>query len=176
MNYDDQIPADQLLRRIVYGRPAPLLMHRQPLNGAFYGRLLDALSNQHAVLVREHRTRSAADRTLRELRKELPAELYECVAVAAPERGDTVIVMVYNRVYWDYVPPQKDERGDGWIHVKEAGRILNLTADRARKLAFELGLEVQRRGGRAEVMVRQTDIVVMANRTQRWKRRKAKEE
>lgn len=172
MCYDDQIEPEQLLRRLAYGRAAPLLGRYGRLDAPFFGKLFDALANQHAVLVKSSPHRRTCEHVVTKLRAELPAALYAVGVLEAPER-DEWLVMVYNRVPADAkVPPRRTDGGMGLVSAREAARVLGLTLDYTRELIKAAPIEHKRIGGRREIHVRQCDLVVLANRPHQRRRRK----
>lgn len=60
-----------------------------------------------------------------------------------------------------------------WVDTQEAARVLRCTTDHARKMAHHYGLDIRRDGGRNQVLIRQSDLLMLANRPRR-KLRKAK--
>ena len=172
-NYDEQIDPDQLLKRIVYGRPRPLLPYRARMDGPFFGRLTDALSNAHAVLVKIAANRSTASHVAVQLRKELPADLFSVAVRYDEDQGDWEVI-AYNRIRREVMRRaiRFTEGGQEWITMKEAARILKVTPNRASVLVKERGLRHRRVGGRNQILIRQRDLPLLANRSGRWKKRR----
>lgn len=178
VNYDEQMGRDQLLARIVYGRPAPLLLPRQRMDMAFFGRLLDALSNQHAALVKVCSSRSTAANFCTLLRKELGSDLYKVGFRQDPlaPAADEWYVVAYNRItktmvepaWHDLIAPTSE-----WVDTVEAARILRVTRDAAGRLAHQFDLPIQRDGGRNRILIRRSDLPLLANRAGRHRRKRA---
>lgn len=172
MNYDDHMEPEQLLRRLAYGRAAPLLPHMARMDYKFFGRLIDALSNQHAVLVKQGAERTCRNYAAR-LKEELPADLYAVGVLEAPERN-AWLLMVYNRIVPELrYPPDRDATGTDWVGLPEVARMLRITYQQARTVVHRSNIPVRREGGRSIIKVRQRDLVILANRPRRWKRRRA---
>lgn len=170
MNYDDHMEPEQLLRRLAYGRAAPLLPYRAQADARFYGRLIDALSNQHAVLVKQGAERTCRNLAAR-LKEELPADLYAVGVLEAPER-DAWLLMVYNRVIPELrYPPQRDATGTAWVGMPEISRMLQLSYRQTHTVVKRSGIEIRREGGRGIIKVRQRDLVILANRPGRRRKR-----
>lgn len=172
MCYDDMIDQDQLLRRLAYGRAAPLLGPWGRLDAPFFGRLLDQLANSHAVIVKAAGHRVTCAKIAAKLRAELPPERFSVGVLEAPERGEW-LVMAYNNVPWEASPPHRfHPRGDNWVSMAEVSRVLRIGHRQAVNVVKGSGVETRRTGGRSEIMVRQSDLVILANRPRRWKRRR----
>ena len=174
MCYDDQIEPDQLLRRLVYGRPAPLLQRYQRMDAPFFGRLLDALANAHAVLVKQATSEQVARNVVSKLRKELPAELYQVGIVEAPELSSWM-VMVYNQVTPEMRRQQATryvQGGPVWISIGEVARVLQLSTSQATRVVLASPIKHRRQGARNEIMIRQRDLPILANRPRRWRKRR----
>jgi hypothetical protein len=168
-NYDAQIEPEQLLRRIVYGLPAPLLKPYERYDGGFWGRLLDALANQHAVIVRIGNERAIRN-GVRILRRELPEESFE-VAAMYSEDHEAWLLMVYNRIPKQLrKPPERDRKGDALVDTAEVARVLKIGERQARNVIRNSGIPVERRGGRNMMYIKQRDLVVLANRKGRHRR------
>ena len=173
MCYDDQIEPDQLLRRLAYGKAAPLLPHYGRMDGRFFGRLLDALSNAHVVLVKTSTAESTARSVATALKRELPAKLYDVAVDHDPEAGEWN-VMAFNRI-----PIQMREQvtryvsqGPVWINMREAARVLRISPSRAREVVLASPIKHRRQGARNEIMIRQRDLPILANRPRRWRKRR----
>jgi hypothetical protein len=172
MCYDEQIDQEQLLRRLAYGMAAPLLGPWGRIDAPFLGRLLDQLANSHAVIVKAGKNRTAAAKIAARLRAELPAERFSLGVLEAPER-DQWLVMAYNNVPWDAERPTRfTPNGANWVGMKEVARVLRVGHRQAVNVVKASGVETRRNGGRSEIMVRQSDLVLLANRPRRWQRRK----
>lgn len=176
MCYDDQIRTEDLLRRIVYGKTPPMLGHRQRMDARFYGRLLDNLSNAHVVVVKRCTAWSTANTAAVNLRKELPADLYQ-VIVDHDKRDGEYNVLALNRipVGMRSVPVRDTPDGPIWVDLWEAARVLRLSRNRARAVILASGLPIKRVGaigGYGAIHIRQRDLVTLANRPNRWKKRR----
>lgn len=169
--YDDMIDPEQLLRRLAYGYAAPLLGWRKRMDDVFFGRLLDALANSHAVLVKASPAEQTCRNVAARLRVELPADLFSVGVLYAPEREEW-LVMAYNRVPKDLRrPPVRDAGGTRWIGTREVARVLNVHPTHAARVMASGVVRARRDGGRNEIQIRQQDLVVLANRPKRWRRR-----
>lgn len=177
MNYDSQIDPDQLLRRLAYGRPAPLLARGQRVDPPFWGRLLDGLANSHAVLVRVVGTEQGAGYTARMLRAELPADRFAVGVHRDREMyGEDWHVIVYNLVKVTRPLPKRfgeQERAE-WIPVSEVARVLKLTPRGARMVIRRCQVPYREVGAGGVLYIRQSDLAVLANRPGRWRKRKVK--
>lgn len=176
-NYDRLISPEANLSRIVYGLPRPMLKPGQHRDDAFYGRLFDELANAHAALVKIYRTESGARSFARRLRPDLAGGLYT-VGVKQDEdnpKSDEWMVIVYNRVTMQLREPawmrQPEARSD-WLSVREAARILGVTRQHAGRMMTQV--HHVRTGGRREIMIHRNDLLVLANRPGRWRRRTRK--
>lgn len=172
-NYDEQIDTNEFLRRVVYGRPKPLLGHMQRQDHSFFGRLLDALSNAHAVLVKVCAAESTARHTATALRKELPADLFAVAVRYSADDGDWEVV-AYNQVRRELRrrAVRFTEGGQEWLPTSEVARVLGVTQSHAIRVVHESGIRQRREGGRNRILIRQIDLPILANRPGRWKRRK----
>lgn len=173
-NYDDQVTPDQLLRRLVYSKPEPLLKDRQRMDTPFFGRLLDQLANAHAAFVKVCTNEGSARQVASHLRKELPDDLYEVGVRQDPDLplDDEWMVIVYNRWTHSMAEPAWHDTlypTSHWVDVREAARILHITTRQARRLAATVPHE--RTGGRNCIVFPREELVALANRPQRWKRR-----
>lgn len=178
--YDDMIEPDQLIRRLAYGRPAPLLRPFEQIITPFWGKLLDALSNQHAVLIRVYRNRASAGPLVKKLREELPADRFAVhVTQDRDLYGDDWHVIVYNVIRVKDPQPRRlsaQERKAQWVGTAHVSRILKLDRDGTRKAIALAGIETRRTGGRNEIMIRQSDIPKLVTRPGRWRKRAVKPE
>lgn len=151
-----------------------MLRPRQRIDGAFFARLLDEMSNAHTLLVRTTTTESAAYKAARTLRDELPVEAFG-VYVDHDERAGDWHVVVYHQLPKDLrVAQRRDNQGHVWIGPKEVARVLRISPDHASFVMDHSGLEVRRVGGRLERRIRQQDLVILANRKGRWRHRTRK--
>lgn len=177
MCYDDQIEPEQLLRRIIYGMPAPLLGHRDRMGPSFWGKLVDGLSNSHAVVVKITRHEQVARNIAAQLRKELPEDLYSIGVLPAPELGEWR-VLAYNKVPVEVrrKPIKYGPRGPNWITVTEVARILKISKRQVHNVIAATAVEQKRKGARNELLIKQSDLVILANRPGRWRNRKRKNE
>lgn len=174
MCYDNQIEPDQLLRRLAYGRAAPLLKHRDRLDADFYGKLLDGLANAHVVLVKAAASEGSAHYTASRIKDELPPERFAIVVMEDPDH-DEWMVLAYNNVPMELrrLPLKYVEQGPNWIGIKEVARVLKLKPEQARNVVLASPIKHRRHGGRNEIMVRQRDLPILVNRPRRWRRRAA---
>lgn len=179
-SYDEQVSPDSFLSRAVYGRPEPLHRHGKHRDEAFYGRLLDELANAHAALVAVYTSQSSALSFAKRLRPELPAELYRVGVKDDPDYPGEWMVIAYNRVTRslkepEWSKPNPERRGrPRWLGSKEVAKRLGISPVQAARVMARSGVPVRRRGGRNELQVKQSDLVVLANRPGRWKRRTRK--
>lgn len=173
MCYDDQIEPDQLLRRLAYGRAAPLLAFRDRMDAPFFGRLLDGLANAHAVLVKASPHEQTCRNVAARLREELPSQLFSIGVLEAPERNEW-LVMAYNNVPPELrtLPLKYVDHGPNWIGMKEVARVLKISQPHARAVVMASPVKHRRNGGRNEIMVRQRDLPILVNRPRRWRRRR----
>lgn len=172
--YDDMIDPEQLLRRLAYGYAAPLLGWRKKMDTPFFGRLLDALANSHAVLVKASPAEQTCRNVAAQLKAELPADLFSIGVLFAPEREEW-LVMAYNRIPEEIRrPPVRDAGGTRWIGSAEVARVLKVHPNHAVRIMRSGLVKSRRDGGRNEIQVRQQDLVILANRPKRWKRRTSK--
>lgn len=175
--YDEQIEPEQLLRRLVYGRAKPLLGPYDRMDARFFGKLIDGLANAHAVIVKSTKGAQHAHNVGSMLRQELPAEHYHVAVLEAPERGDWLVI-AYNQVTWDMrKPPAYKQEGvpigeSVWVSTPDAARVLGLSTRRVRSLVAESGVPQRREGGSSKLLIRQCDLVVLANRDRRWKKKR----
>jgi hypothetical protein len=169
-NYDAvSMTQDEMIQRLAYGRPRPMLRERQQMTSEFFGRLLNQVANSHVALVKIVGSQRSAYRAARTLREELAVEHYEVGVRQDPDipRDDEWFVLVYNRVtrqlqepgYMKWATPTEE-----WVSTREAASILRCTTDHARKLAHKFGIETRRDGGRNQVLIRQQDLPLLANR------------
>lgn len=179
-NYDRLTSPAQNLARVVYGLPRPLLMPRQRMDAAFYGRLLDELANSHAVLVKVCSTYGFGRKFATQLRKELPGDLYE-VGVKQNEddpRPDEWLIIVYNRVTQRLLRPSwmnpMTPEGDQWVDVKEAAHVLGLRLQQTRDLIHQYDIPRRYVGGRRKIEIRRSALLRLANRPGRWKKRSSR--
>jgi hypothetical protein len=180
-NYDRLRSPAENLSRLVYGVPRPLLAPRQRRDEEFYGRLLDELANNHAVLVKVCASGSYARAFCATLRKELPGELYEVRAKqdADDPRDDEWLVIAYNRVTRTMKEP-------GWIrsvtesprptHVNTAElcRILRLSRPQTIRLLDQYRIPYDVRGKRRERWIPRSEIGILLNRPRQWRTSKKK--
>lgn len=173
MNYDQQITPDQLLRRLAYGRAAPLLGHRDRTDGKFYAKLMDGLANAHVVLVKAAFGEQSAHYTARRIKAELPPELVDVVVMEDPDIGEWM-VLAYNSVPMEVrtLPTKFSDNGPNWVGIKEIARVLKLKPEHARAVVLASDVRIRRTGGRNEIMVQQQDLPILANRPGRWKKRR----
>lgn len=170
VNYDAvSMTQDEMVQRLAYGKPRPMLKPRQRMTSEFFGRLLTQLANSHVALVKVVGTERSAYRAARTLREEIGVERYEVGVRQDPDlpMEDEWYVLVYNRItkslqepgYMKWFTPT-----DVWVDTQEAARVLRCTADHARKLAHRYGVPTRRDGGRNQVLIRQQDLLLLANR------------
>lgn len=173
MCYDNQIEPDQLLRRLAYGRAAPLLKHRDRLDADFYGRLLDGLANAHVVLVKAAASEKSAHYSASRIKAELPPERFSISVMEDPEHEEWM-VLAYNNVPMELrrLPMKYVERGPNWIGIAEVARVLQVSKDRARAVVLSSPVKTRRTGGRMEIMMRQRDLPILVNRPRRWRKRR----
>lgn len=176
-NYDRLVSPEANLSRIVYGLPRPMLRPGQHRDDAFYGRLFDELANAHAVLVKIYSRESSARSFAQRLRPELKGGMYT-VGVKQDEdnpRSDEWLVIVYNRVTHSLREPawmREPEARSEWLGSAEAARVLGVTPHHAALLMSQV--HHVRVGGRNEIMIHRNDLLVLANRPNRWKKRTRK--
>lgn len=176
-SYDNQVSSDSFLSRAVYGRPAPLLAPGKHCDEDFYGRLLDELANSHVALVRVYTRESSAYSCAYRLRPELPAEFYAVGVKEDPDYPGEWMVLAYNRVTRamkepEWSKPSVERRGrPKWLGSKEVARRLGISKVHAHRLMTQAAITTRRQGGRNEIQIRQSDLVVLANRKGRWQRR-----
>lgn len=180
--YDDQMTRDELIWRLVHGRPRPMLARYERPTGAFYGRLLEHLANAHgAYIKRGHMWQMR--HLIADLEDELPADRFRVDLVRDPEdppRSCVRLLMVFNRVNSPSAPPVMQRAWHDehfptnlWCDTREAGRILQLSPESARRLAVKYGAVAENRiGGRSQVMIRRDMLATMANRPKRQRRGK----
>lgn len=174
MCYDDGLTSDQLLRRLAYGRAAPMLGFRARMDDHFFGKLLDGLANSHNVLVKASPHETTCRTVAGKLKAELPEELFSIGVLYDHEIGEWM-VFVYNRVHRELrrTHTQYVDHGPKWIDMGEVARVLQVHRGYARRLVCASGLAIRHTGGRNEILMRQRDLPILANRPRRWKRRAA---
>lgn len=183
--YDDQIDPDDLVRRLVYGRPKPMLGDHERIVYGFYGRLMENLANGHAVLLKEARDSSTAYRLTKTIREEMGDTAYEYAVIPPKDRRDPNgrwLVMMYNRVTPNEVggPPvgrqwheEFNRPVSEWVDTREAARILGVSVSYAGTLAREAGVtDTRRYGGQRRMLIRRDALPMLANRPRRHKRRR----
>lgn len=169
-----EIDPDELLRQLAYGGRKPMLLPRQRLNGLFFARLMDEMAVHHTVLVRTTLTEAGAYKVARSLRDELPEQAFG-VHVDFNLRAGEWHVLVFHQIPREMRVPQKREPdGQIWIGTREVARALRISTDMAALAMDKAGLEVRRVGGRKARQIRQQDLVLLANRPGRWRRRTRK--
>ncbi|AXQ60089.1 hypothetical protein NTR1_88 [Nocardia phage NTR1] len=150
------------------------------MDARFFGQLLDNLSNAHAVIVKAADTEGAAQYAARKLRNELPPDAVAVGILEAPELRQW-LVMAYNVTPYERRRPVVREAVDPaapnavrdyWVGLGEVARVLRLTRPQARNVVRASGVETRREGGRSAIMMRQSDLPVLINRPNRWKRRR----
>lgn len=173
-NYDAQIEPEQLLRRLAYGKAAPMLAPYKRVDDRFFARLIDGLSNSHVVLVKCLATQRGAYRCAADIRPELPPERFGIYVDFDPEHKDWN-VLVFNKVTPEMkaAAPVREGR-DIWVGPKEVARVLRITQNHAAVVMDRSGLPVRRVGGNRRRQIRQSDLVVLANRPGQWRRRTRK--
>lgn len=179
-NYDQvSMTRDELIQRLAYGKPRPMLRPRQRMTSEFFGRLLTQLANSHVALVKVCASESGARCAATVLRKELAVDRYEVGVRQDPElpMDDEWLVLVYNRVtrqlqepgYMKWFTPTEQ-----WVDMQEAARVLRCTSKHAGYMTQKYGLVTRRTGGRSQILMRQSDLLMLANRPRR-KTRKAQQ-
>lgn len=171
--YDEMIDPEQLLRRLAYGKAAPMLRPYQRMNGLFFGRLLDAMANAHVVLVKTARCEETVRKTARILRRELPPEAFGLAVDFDPGSGEWNL-LVFNEVPIGLRTIRIREQGDVWIGPREVARVLKVTPSHAARIIDRTGVRQRRTGGCLERQIRQQDLVILANRKGRWRKRTRK--
>ena len=170
VNYDAiSMTQEEMIHRLAYGKPRPMLRPRQRMTSDFFGRLLAQLANSHAALVKVCSSEGGAKCAATVLRREIGIERYEVGVRQDPDlpMDDEWYVLVYNRItktlqepsYMKWFTPT-----DVWVDTQEAARVLRCTTDHARKLAHKYGVPTKRDGGRNQVFIRQSDLLMLANR------------
>lgn len=166
-----EIDPDELLRQLAYGSRKPMLRPRQRINGLFFARLLDEMSQHHTVLVRTTLSASGAHRLARRLREELPSDAFGIHVDYVP-RLEEWNVLVFHQIPREMrVPRRRDEDGNVWIGTQEVARVLKLSRFQARRVIDSAPVETRRVGGRSERQIRQRDLAILANRPRRWRHR-----
>lgn len=169
-----ELDPDDLLRQLAYGGRRPMLAPRQRINGLFFARLMDEMSNHHTVLVRVCLSASGAHRVARTLRDELPEKVFG-VHVDHDRRLDQWNVLVFHAMPKEMrVARRRDPDGHVWVGPREVARVLRITPGQASRVIDAAGIEVRRTGGRNERHVRQRDLAVLASRKGRWRYRTRK--
>lgn len=169
--YAMDINPDDLLRRLAYGERRPMLLPHQRVSGHFFARLLDEMCNSHTQLIKVMKTSGGAYRLAAHLRAELPMSVFG-VHVDYDPRPQTWNVIVFHQIPPEMrIPRKRDPEGHVWIGPKEVARVLKISPEHASWVMDRAGVEVRRRGGRLERQIRQQDLVVLANRPKRWRRR-----
>lgn len=169
-----EMDPEALLRQLAYGGRKPMLRPRQKLNGLFFARLMDEMAAHHTVLVRSTRTESGAYKVARALLAELPEEVFGVHVDYDPRSGEWHVLVFHQIPVELRIPRKRDDAGDIWVGPREVARVLRLSMDHARHVIDTSGVEVRRRGGRLERQIRQQDLVLLANRPGRWRRRARK--
>ena len=172
---------DEMIARLAYGKPRPMLRPRQRMTSEFFGRLLTQLANSHVALVKVCGSEGGARCAARVLRAELAVDRYEVGVRQDPDlpMDDEWYVLVYNRItkslqepsYMKWFTPTEQ-----WVDTQEAARVLRCTTDHARKMAARYGLETKRTGGRNQILMRQSDLLMLANRPRRKTRTPPRED
>jgi hypothetical protein len=177
--YDDQIPQDDIIRRLVYGKPKPLLGFGEPIRYGFYGRLLEQLSNAHAAFVKEGRRYK-----LYQLRRQILGEIGDAAYAAEiiPDDRDPLrgALIIYNRVGrregGHPVGPQwfEPERSAAeWVDTREAARILGVSVSYMGVLAKQANaIDTRRYGGQRRMLIRRDALPALANRPGRHTRKR----
>lgn len=179
-NYDRMTSPEDNLARVVYGLPRPLIKPGERMDSAFFGRLFDQLANAHAALVKICNCHGSAKNFASKLRKELPTDLY-AVGVKQDDdnpQPDVWLVLAYNRVTRSLVRPSWLEPSarpgrDQWVTMEEAAYVLGVMPQQVRRLIDKYGISYRAEGGRRVRRVQRSDLVILANRPRRWKRRRA---
>lgn len=172
-NYDDMTTREELLHRLVYGNPAPLLAPYGRMDGSFWGKLTDGLSNAHAVLVKMTPHEITARQTAARLRQGVHPDRFQVCVLRAPELDDTWMVYIYNRVIPALMAPRapRDAQGIIWIRAEEVARVLQVSTRRAFGLMAQTpGVRTRRVGGQRIIEMAQQDLIILANRKGRHKR------
>lgn len=187
VNYDAQMDTSALVNRIVYGKPSPLLGNYRRMDMEFFGRLFDELANSHAVLIQVVNSRAYGYLVAAKLRQEIGTELYEIGVKQDPSypREDEWFVVAYNKITRTMVEPgwRATSARPGapmelaapdveWVTMREVAYVLRLTKAMARRVVHDAGIEVTRSGARNAMAIRRSDLVRLANRPGRWKRRR----
>lgn len=178
-NYDAvSMTQDEMIARLAYGKPRPMLRPRQRMDTPFFGRLLTQLANSHVALVKVVGSERSAYRAARTLRTEIGVDRYEVGVRQDPDLplDDEWYVLVYNKItrqlqepsYMKWATPTET-----WVDMQEAARVLRCTREHAGRMTHHYGLETRRAGGRSAILMRQQDLLLLANRPRR-KTRKAK--
>jgi len=183
--YDDQIKPDDLVRRLVYGRPKPMLTDGEQMRYGFYGRLMENLANGHAVLIKECKFRTRAHQLAKQIREEMGDTAFEYVVVPPddPDGPDPRwSLLMYNKVTPNEVggPPvgrqwheEFNRPVSEWVDTREAARILGVSVSYAGTLAREAGVtDTRRYGGQRRMLIRRDALPMLANRPRRHKRRR----
>jgi hypothetical protein len=170
INYDAvSMTQDEMIARLAYSKPRPMLRPRQRMDAPFFGRLLAQLANCHVALVKILATERSAYRAAHILREELGIDRYEVGVRQDPDlpMDDEWFVLVYNRITRQLQEPSYMRWAtttETWVDTQEAARVLRCTTDHARKLAHKFGVPTRRDGGRNQVLIRQSDLLLLANR------------
>jgi hypothetical protein len=150
------------------------------MDARFFGMLIDNLSNAHAVIVKAATSSTSAQQCARKLREELPPDAVAVSVLEAPEYREW-LVMAYNvtpyerrrPVVRDVVDPAAPHAvRDHWVGLREVARVLRVSQRQAVNVVRLSGVETRREGGRSAIMMRQSDLPVLVNRPNRWKRRR----
>lgn len=170
VNYDAvSMTQEEMIHRLAYGKPMPMLRPRQRMDTPFFGRLLTQLANSHVALVKILGTERSAYRAARTLREELAVDRYEVGVKQDPDlpMDDEWYVLVYNRItktlqepsYMKWFTPTET-----WVDMQETARVLRCTSKHATYMAHHYGVPIRRVGGRNQVLIRQSDLLMLANR------------
>lgn len=170
VNYDAvSMTRDEMVARLAYGKPRPMLRPRQRMTSEFFGRLLTQLANSHVALVKICASEGGAKCAATALRKELGVERYEVGIRQDPDlpMDDEWFVLVYNRItktlqepsYMRWFTPT-----EAWVDMQEAARVLRCSREHAGRLAHRYGVETRRDGGRNQILIQQSDLLLLANR------------
>ena len=176
--YDAMITPEELLARVVYGRPKALIGDYERMTQRFFGQLFDQLANGHAAYVKHCTTKRNAYGFAKRLREELDSKLYEVGVRQDPDvpTDNDWMVFAYNRItrsmrepaWHHFLAPTQE-----WVDLCEAARILKIGKDQARKLAHKnQSVAPFRIGGRSQLVIRRADLVVLANRPNQRKQKK----
>lgn len=177
VNYDDMIAPESFVRRVVYGKPAPLLGDGDKMDMPFFGRLFDQLANAHVAYVKECAKEQSARDFACKLRKELPAELYAVGIHRKDPQYPGWHVFAYNKIErWMARKPWHEEPapGDKWVDTREAARLLHVTPRHVRRLVIEMNIDAQRIGAGNRFVIPRSAIAIMSNRPHRWVKRSPK--